>query len=295
MRALVCALLLTTAAYADDPKYEYKDPAKNVPDYKKPTVWKANMTLGLVYIDGNARSFGFSATGLASVKHWNNEFALNVGGAYLSSGTATWGNGGPIDAPMQQTAGNWLVRLRYDRYFFEKNTVFAYFQGSGDEFAGFEHRLEGQVGFARLFFQSVHQTFRGEIGYDYMYEYRLQPASCTERPCRAFNYHNGRLFLFYENKFTPWASFSEGLELLEAFNRPEAFRLNSLTTLSSTIAKRIALKINFKLMFNNDPPTRPASTVIDPATMMPHVYSADQLHFDKVDTQLDIVLAVTFL
>jgi putative salt-induced outer membrane protein YdiY len=294
MRALICMSLVCAAAFADDPKYEYKDPTKATVDVKKPTLWKANMTLGLTWIDGNAQSVGFSATGSASMKHWNNELSLNVGGAYVYAGTSKYGPGGPV-TDKQQAAGNWLFRLRYDRYFLVKNTVFAYFQASGDDFAGYEHRLEAQVGYARLFWQSVHQTFRGEIGFDYMHEYRVQPASCTERPCRIFDYYNGRLFLFYENKFTPWASFSEGLELLEAFNRPEAFRLNSLTTLSSMIAKNFALKVNFKLMFNNDPPSRPAPKGIDPATMMPFVYTADQAHFDKVDTQLDVVLAVTFL
>jgi putative salt-induced outer membrane protein YdiY len=293
-RILIFALLLSTVARAGDPKYEYGDATKS-PDVKKPTVWKANMTLGLTWIDGNAQSIGFSATGLTSVKHWNNEFTFNVGGAYVYGGfSQKYGTGGPVDNK-KQTAGNWLWKLRYDRYFLEKNTIFTYFQMSGDEFAGFLRRYEAQIGYARLFWQSVHQTFKGEIGYDYMHEFRVEPASCTERPCRVFNYHNARLFLFYENKFTPYASFSEGLEMLEAFNRPEAFRLNSLTTLSSSISKNFALKVNFRLAFNNDPPARPTPTNIDPTTMKPFVYGPDQSHFDKVDTQLDVVLAVTVL
>jgi len=290
MRACILALLLAGAAQADDAKSEYKDPTKTVVDVKKPTVWKANMTLGLTWIDGNAQSVGFSATAFASMKHWSNELSLNVGGAYVYSGISRkFGTGGPVDDKVQ-SAGNWLVRLRYDRYLTEKNTVFAYFQASGDPFAGYEHRYEGQVGYARLFWQSVHQVFRGEIGFDYMHEFRVQPASCTERPCRIFDYYNGRLFLFYENKFTPWASFTEGLEMLEAFNKGEAFRLNSLTTLSSTISKNFALKVNFKLAFNNDPPARPAPTVMGAPP-----YMGDDIHFSKVDTQLDVVMAVTFL
>ena len=123
-----------------------------------------------------------------------------------------------------------------------------------------------------------------------MHEFRVKPATCATLPsppgesCQKFNYHSARLFLFYENKFTPYASFSEGLEMIEPFNRYEAFRLNSLTTLSTTITKYLSLKVNFKLIFNNDPPLRPAPTGIDPKTMMPFVYTADQAHFDKVDT-----------
>src|SRR5437870_7778628 len=111
MRAFIFSLLIAGAAHADDPKYEYKDPAKNTVDVKKPTVWKANMTLGLTWIDGNAQSVGFAATGFASMKHWNNELSLNVGGAYVYAGISKFGPGGPV-TDHQQAAGNWNVRLR---------------------------------------------------------------------------------------------------------------------------------------------------------------------------------------
>ena len=101
---------------------------------------------------------------------------------------------------------------------------------------------------------------------------------------RDFQYHSGRLFGYYENKSTPWASFTEGLEVLEAFNDLVGFRLNSVTTLLSQIYKNIALKVNFTLHFNNDPALRPVN--IDPATMMPFVLPADDVRFEKVEPSL---------
>src|SRR5205823_11557008 len=121
MRAFIIPLLIAAAAHADDPKYEYKDPTKASVDVKKPTVWKANSTLGLSWLDGNAESVGCSATGSAGMKHWNNELSLTVGGAYVYAGIAKFGPGGPV-TDKRQAAGNWNVRLRYDRYFYEKNT-----------------------------------------------------------------------------------------------------------------------------------------------------------------------------
>ncbi len=248
---LAATLLLAAAAvaHADDAKYEYGSVEKPPEvDVKKPTIWKANITAGLVWIDGNVQSLGFSGTGLLSVKHWNNQLTFSGGGAYIVSGVSKYGTGGPITSN-DTTARNGIIKARYDRYFLVKNTVFASFQSSGDRFAGYWYRLEPQVGYARLLFKSIHQTFRGEIGYDYTYEHRvLQPNAD-----RNVQYHSGRLFIFYENKFTPWASFSEGLEMLEAFNHVQSFRLNSLTSLTSTIYKNIAMKLNFKLAFNNDP------------------------------------------
>lgn len=292
MRSIVLAALLCVAlpARAADPTYDIKDPtAVPPPPLPTRTSWKANMTFGLVYVGGNAQSLGLSGTGLVSARRGDNEWSVTGGGAYALSGVSKYGMGGPVTDTVN-AAANWLVKGRYDRYFLDKNTVYVSYQSSGDRPAGFIYRLEPQVGYARLLFKSVHQLVRGEVGYDYTYEHRVpQPAGAE----RNFQYHSGRLFFYYENKFTPFASVTEGVELLEAFNQTDAFRLNTITTLSSQIYKNIALKVNFTLHFNNDPALRPVN--IDPTTMMPFMLPADETRFDKVDTQLDVVLAVTFL
>jgi putative salt-induced outer membrane protein YdiY len=293
MRPIVFVALLCVAlpARAADPTYEYKDPTLAMPPpLLVKTSWKANMTFGLVYVAGNAQSLGMSGTGLVSGRRGNNEWTLTGGGAYVRSGTSKYGMGGPI-TDTTNSAANWLVKGRYDRYFLTKNTVYASFQSSGDKPAGYIYRIEPQVGYARLFFKSVHQLVRGEIGYDYTFEHRVAQPPPAERDVQ---YHSGRLFFYYENKFTPFASFTEGLELLEAFNHTDAFRLNNVATLSSTIYKNVALKVVYTLHFNNDPAQRPLPTAgIDPTT--PFVYPADQATFEKVDSQLDVVVAVTFL
>jgi len=296
MRSIVAVLALCLAlpAYADDPKYEYHDPANPTPP--QPTTghisWKANMTFGLVYVAGNAQSLGLSGTGLVSARRYHNEFTLSGGGAYVVTGVSKYGMGGPI-TDTTVSAANWGVKGRYDRYFLEKNTAYVSFQSSGDRPAGFIYRLEPQVGYARLFFKSPHQLLRGEIGYDYTYEHRVPQPMGAERNVQ---YHSGRLFGYYENKFTQYASFSEGLELLEAFNSLDSFRVNSVTSLSSQIYKNIALKVNFTLHFNNTPALRPSPTNIDPATGVVYPpYMGDDAYFQKVDTQLDVVVAVTFL
>jgi putative salt-induced outer membrane protein YdiY len=269
------------------PSYEYKDLTKP-PENKGPTQYKANVSLGMTWATGNSQSIGATGNGLFAVRRYNNEFTFSAAGAYLQTKVSSFGTGGPLDTE-KVSAENWLLRARYDRYFLKSNTAFVSFQSSGDIPSGFEYRLEPQVGYARLFWQSQRQLFRGELGYDYTFE---RDVSGTDPRNREF--HSGRLFLYYENKFTAYATFTEGLEMLEAFNNLDAFRLNSLTTLSSAIYKNIALKLNFKLMFQNDPPARP-NNLVDPVTMMPFVPPPDQSHFEKVDTQFDVLLAVTFL
>ncbi len=289
--AVAAALCAAPPARADEPKYEYRDVTKPPEPPPRATTWRANMTFGLVWVAGNAQSLGLSGTGLAGVRHYDNEWSLTGGGAYVSTGTSKYGKGGPITGT-DTSAENWNVKLRYDRYFLVKNTAFVSFLTAGDRPAGFVYRLEPQVGYARLFWVSRRQLFRGELGYDYTFEHRVpQPAGAP----RDVDYHSGRLFFYYENKFTPLATFTEGLELLEAFNNLAGFRINSLTTLSTQLYKNLSLKVNFTLHYNNDPALRPAPTEIDPATGTTYVLPPDQTHFQTVDTQLDLVLAVTFL
>lgn len=293
MRLLWLATLLCVvqSARADEPKFEYKDLTAPPTAAPKSIMWQANLTLGLVWLSGNAQSLGFTGTGLAALRHYDNEWTAAAGGAYVSSGSSKYGKGGPI-TENTISAANWYGKGRYDRYFLGKNTAFASFQMAGDRPAGFLYRIEPQAGYARLFWSSPRQLFRGELGYDYTFEHRVpQPMGAP----RDVQYHSGRLFLYYENKFTPYASFSEGVELLEAFNHLRGFRLNSLTSLSSQLYKNLSLKVNFTMHFNNDPALRPTPTEIDPSTGKVFELPPDQTHFQKFDSKLDVVLAITFL
>lgn len=288
---VVIAVLLALGgvARAGDPKFEYQDaPAK---EETKPWVLKANASVGLVWATGNSQSIGFSGNGLFSAKHYANQWTLFGQTAYVNSGISKFGMGGPITSTATSTA-MWLLKARYDRYFLQRNTVFVAFQSSGDKPAGYVYRLEPQAGYSRIFFVSARQAFKGEFGYDYTFEHR--PFS-GPGPVYNVDFHCLRAYLFYENKFTHYASFSEGVEGLWAVNDIQSVRVNSLTSLSSTISKNVSLKLNLTVKFNNLPPPRPAPTGIDPATMMPFVLPADQITFDKVDTLLEAVVAVTFL
>src|SRR5262249_30607546 len=107
--ALVCVAL---PALADEPKYEYRDVTATQPPPPPKWSWKANMTLGLVWVAGNAESLGLSGTGLVSARRGNNEWAIVGGGAYVRSGVSSFGTGGPIDSTVT-SAANWFVKGRY--------------------------------------------------------------------------------------------------------------------------------------------------------------------------------------
>jgi len=270
--ALLACSSLANRARADDPKFDYAAKPE-IKEGEPEELWKANVQFGLTWLSGNADSIGFTGTGLVAYRSHDDQIQLFGNGAYGKGGTSSV-PGGPIDGHVV-IADNWLGRLRYDRYFAEVNSVFASYQMNGDQLAGLDYRIEPQIGYARLLVNEKEQKFRGEIGYDFSYERYLAgvvPDSAT--------FNSVRLFFYYENQFTPLASFSEGLEGLAAFNDASHWRVNSLTSLSSTIAKNYALKLNLTINYNHDPPAR-----VPPNTGT----------FGRFDSMLAVVLAITIL
>lgn len=266
-------LLLPSLAWADDPKFEYRAPEEKPPE--KPWVYKANANLGLTWISGNSESIGFTANALGGVKHYQNAFEAYVAGNYAKAGSSSLGTGGPIDQE-KVAAKNWLFRARYDRYFFERNTVFASFGMSGDELAGYIYRIEPQLGYSRLFVKNDINVLRGELGYDYTYERYVAGVDP-----RSKDFHSARGFLGVEHKLTPFAGFLAGFEVLWALNKIEHVRINAISSLSATVSKRVTLKVNLTVKANFDPPDRPAAV--------------GGGKYGVVDTILDAVLGVTFL
>jgi len=269
---LIPAVALSQAAPPAEPPptFEYHAPPENWSDQ---SVWKSNIQGGFLYVSGNAQSIGGSLAGLVSYRHKLDQLELVFRGAYAYSGTSSV-VGGPVDGHVT-AAENWLGRLRYDRFFDQANSVYAVYQMNGDRLAGIAYRIEPQVGYSHKFIADKQQTLRADLGLDYSYERYLAGTDPISR-----DFYSVRLYGYYENKFTPLASFSEGLEMLEAVNVPSRFLLNSVTSISSTLATNWALKVSYILHFNNDPPPRPA-----PNTGV----------FGTYDGTLEIVLAVTIL
>jgi putative salt-induced outer membrane protein YdiY len=263
---------VATAPPVNATAYEYRAPPEKWEDQ---TVWKANIQAGLLWVSGNAESFGGSIAGKVSYRHKFDELELIFRAAYASSGV-TDVTGGPITGHVT-SAENWLARLRYDRYFDEDNAVYASFQASGDRLAGIAYRLEPQVGYSHKFVSDKTQTLRGEAGLDYRYDRYLANTVPIDD-----QFWSIRLYAYYENKFTPLATFSEGLEYLQAVNNPQPVLLNSVTSFSSTFATNYALKVSYILHYNSSPPPRPAP---NPAGSTFGVY----------DGTLELVLAVTII
>ena len=63
----------------------------------------------------------------------------------------------------------------------------------------------------------------------------------------------GRLFTKYEWVFTEKTKFSQGLEYLQSLEENDTWKINSETALITSLTDILALKIAYKVIYNNNP------------------------------------------
>ena len=131
-RWLIAAALLaawaTTAEAQTDPKFEFGE-AEEVEEVE----WKASAQAGLVVTTGNSEARTFSGTAKASRKDDGNRFTAEAGATYVRTSIllAVDENGdgaigpGEFEELTSTTTNAWQVKLRYDRYLTENNSLFA--------------------------------------------------------------------------------------------------------------------------------------------------------------------------
>lgn len=242
-------------AAAQPPKADQFTEKTKKPDElpkKSETLWTA--TLGAVLNLGNTRSWtvnGGTNFRLVRGRHaFTADASINYGQADL-----------PDDEPDRgfvDTARNVNLKARYDLFFTEMDAVFVAAAYRWDTFAGLDARVQGQVGYLRNFFKEDEHRFWGEVGYDLTYDnYDPDPLPDPNDPTMFLDgdaiVHSARLFLGYDNHLNDAVTFLTGLEALFDLQDGKDVRLNWDATLSSKIAKKLALDVKVSVKFDNVP------------------------------------------
>src|SRR5262249_37694818 len=145
----------------------------------------------------------FSGSATASRRAGDDKVALEAAGAFARSDVLIFNdaNGdmmigpGEIDRQSSTTAKNWLVKLRYDRFFAGANSAFIAARLGADEPAGKELYGGGQVGYSRQLYKDAAHEVVAEIGYDLTFQSYVAPGldELTIHSLRAFAGYTGKL------------------------------------------------------------------------------------------------------
>lgn len=261
LAAVVTILVSPTLARAEDPKFEMgkKDDVKDV----KAVVWTAKGEAGLVATTGNSQTTTITAGANVTRKDADNKFDGVLTGTFARATTriATDLNGdGAISADelsdtTATSAENAAVKLRYDRYLTELDSLYIAALGAIDKPAGKEFQGGGQIGYSRSLYKTEDHQALAELGYDLSY-LRLEAGDST-------TIHSVRGFVGYKGKLRTETALEASVEALFNANKltfgdreAGAFRdgrVNGMVGVTTSLSSKLSLSASFAVKFDNFP------------------------------------------
>jgi putative salt-induced outer membrane protein len=143
------------------------------------------------------------------------------------------------------TAEQYLVRIRGDRAFSDRWTLFLATTAEQDEFAGFDMRNTVELGV----------SYKALLGPTH--ELRFDAAGTWTREDFVVgeddDYIGAMLGLDYAYHISETASFTETLVYYPNFDDSDDWRLTSETAIQASLSSRLALKVGYVVRFENEP------------------------------------------
>lgn len=174
---------------------------------------------------------------------------LNVG-EHLSYGAGGWTLAHETSAIEgrsngAETAAQYATDLRVDRVITSRLGAYGLVGYYRNPFAGIGRRFDEGAGLTVKVLTQPHDVIAGEAGISFIQE---RNTAFVENSFGA-----GRGALLYKHSFTDAATLQEALELLSNFKLSTDRRVNSETSLTAPLSKRISLKAAYVIHFQNLP------------------------------------------
>ena len=206
-------------------------------DAEKPALSLGGQA-GVSWATGHTKSLVANAALRASLRSGSNQLTLS--GVFAYSSAEAVPEGEAKNAPEKRFVAddNVYARVRYDRFFLERNAAFFGFLAFRDPSSGFTSRFMPYAGLLRTLLEkkSVWALW-GEAGYRGAVE-RLDlddAAVAAGLPQQRF-VHGPSAFLGYRVSLSPTVSFDVGAEALTDVRQPTDLRVNTFGSLISFIA-----------------------------------------------------------
>lgn len=241
-------ILLATMALAEESKFEGTKAAEAA---AKPEA-RATAELGGSMTFGNTETMALTGLGNVSYKWRRNQiggtFGVNWGQSRIDGDGDGLLSADERKEEMVQTAMREYATLRYDRFFGKRDSLYLLAGAFTDEFAGYEYRINGQLGWSHVFLDKENTNFKGELGVDIARENFVDGVDPNEQTVVA-----ARVQLAFRHKFNERVGFEDTLEVYEGVLDFEDFRLNNTASLTAGLGARTSLKLSHQLAFDNVP------------------------------------------
>jgi putative salt-induced outer membrane protein YdiY len=267
---LACTLTITTVATADE---------------EQTRPWTNTAEFSAVVTTGNSESTTISANNKYRYA-WDNA-KLTVNASFLRTESTRFerlnADGEPvvIETP-ETTTDNYGLGATYRRTIWDGVQWYANAGWARDRIKGIEDRYTAGGGVGYQFFENDRQKLHGEFGVSWTEETRVDETDDS--------FGDARAFVEYERALSETSSFSTELEVLENLKDSDDLRARSVTSVTASINKKMALKVSYKIEYDRQPVV---VTLAGDPTADPPVPDA-LFEFDTTDTVLSASVVINF-
>lgn len=250
----------------------------DAPTIEKPKndVTAVTLSAGGLLTSGNSRTVALTLNGAFDMRRGNNGFGASVLGNY--------GEAAPTpEDDMVPSAENVQGRLRYDRFFSDRFSLFLITTGRYDKFQGLAFRLNLDPGLKYIVEKSARTALWVEAGYDFQHDTRTEAGRVKLDEAGAplpglldktRIDHSARLFGGFRHAFTQDVTFAWGLEYLQSFIETDLGDMNSRVNLNAVLAAKLfkgfSLGVGFNAAYDRLP--IPGRKQLDTTTTLSVIY-----------------------
>lgn len=246
---MIPAILALSTAWAEDPTFA--GAAAPAPEVDKAEGHLVS-ELGGSYASGNAIFFTLNGGATGDVRWHQNKFsgvaALAFGQAVPDANADGHVDDAERNVGFVESARRAGVDLRYDRFFGEKDSLYALAGAVIDPFAGYDLRTHEQIGYSRLLVGADKAKLTTEVGFDVAQENYVDGVDPAYADVLAARVMLGLLYNPSES-----VSLEDRVEVYENVLVPEDVRVLNAASLTSKLSGRLSLKLSHTLAFDNVP------------------------------------------
>lgn len=242
-------VLFTCLAFAEESTFEgTKVSAAEAPRAEA----HAAAELGAVLSFGNTETMALTGQGTLSYRWRKNQlsgtFGINWGQTKIDADADGKLSDAERLADYVQTAGREYGTLRYDRFVTRSDSLYVLGGGFTDTFAGYDYRVNAQLGWSHGFVDTTTSAFKAEAGIDIAQEHFVDGIEPGEQNVLAARVQAG-----LRQNFNAHVAFEDTLEVYEGLLDYRDVRVNNTAAVTAAVANRFALKLSHQLAFDNVP------------------------------------------
>lgn len=146
------------------------------------------------------------------------------------------------------TAKRYQGLVRYDRFLAEKSSIYVLGGGFSDQFAGYDYRINGQLGYSFAPIDSEHTLLVTELGFDVANENYTEDVELEDQMK-----YSGRVLVSLAQDLGERSQLTTSVETFVNVINPSDTRVLGNATLSNKLTEGLSLNLSYGIIYDHEP------------------------------------------